>query len=360
MEQQEIWKDIDGYDSRYQVSNLGQVRSRVVGDEWRLLRRSYRGGYYAVSLYKDGRRKTCLVHRLVAVAFLGNPQKGFQINHKDGNRQNNHADNLEWGKPKGPGKNYSVIQMNKDGKIVATYKNAKEAEEKNKGYESMLIRACCRGTRKTHKGYIWKYGEKYAPPLLSTFKPLPELKATDLSDEEWRPIEGFDGYMVSNKGRVKSLNFKKAGEGILRPWKDKLGYLRVSMHKESKQKQALVHRLVAMAFVPGYQPGLEVNHKDESPSNPLPENLEWVTGKVNSNYGNHSEHLSIGRSKSTILQLSLDGKVIAKHRNGEKAAEALRSNGISKATRNLINDCCRGRFATAYGYKWRRVAGQFV
>lgn len=104
---EEQWKDIKGYEGLYEVSNLGNVRSldRTVKrgqgytiKEGRVLTPFYeeKKGYYQVVLAKDGKAKTYRVHRLVAVAFLENPNNYTDVNHKDEVKTNNNVDNLEW------------------------------------------------------------------------------------------------------------------------------------------------------------------------------------------------------------------------------------------------------------------------
>lgn len=97
---QEIWKDIMGYEGLYQVSNLGKVRSlshyarsgqgiRIYeGKQMKLI--IHRDGYYRINLSKDGIKKNFQVHRLVASAFIPNPKKLSQVNHKDENKLNNY------------------------------------------------------------------------------------------------------------------------------------------------------------------------------------------------------------------------------------------------------------------------------
>lgn len=94
---QEIWKDIEGYGGAYAVSNMGRVysyKSRKYLTQgatgWS------NGGYRCVCLFKDGKQKQKYVHRLVAEAFVPNPDNKPEVNHIDQNNQNNHADNLEW------------------------------------------------------------------------------------------------------------------------------------------------------------------------------------------------------------------------------------------------------------------------
>lgn len=118
--------------------------------------------------------------------------------------------------------------------------------------------------------------------------------------ERWKKIPGFNDYLVSDRGRVKSLGryvykSNRAGwppirhwqkERVLRPRINKLGYCRVALSNKTHSgrgagKDFVVSRLVAMAFVPGYFPGAEVNHLDFNRSNNFYRNLEWTTHEGN-------------------------------------------------------------------------------
>ena len=103
---QEIWKDIKGYEGLYQVSNLGRIKSlerKTFGEKYgvhklkeKILKKGKCGKYNIVVLRKDKKNKTLYIHRLVAKAFINNPKKYPEVNHKDGNTINNNVENLEW------------------------------------------------------------------------------------------------------------------------------------------------------------------------------------------------------------------------------------------------------------------------
>ena len=92
----EIWKDIEGYEGLYAVSNTGKVYSYKSKKILRSNATELRCGYINVLLTKDGKRKQKYIHRLVAQAFIPNPENKPEVNHIDHNPQNNHVDNLEW------------------------------------------------------------------------------------------------------------------------------------------------------------------------------------------------------------------------------------------------------------------------
>ena len=173
----EEWRDIEGYEGLYQVSDLGRVRSlprnTTKGGIIKLLIRP--NGYLYVDLYKNGKNKKHNVHRLVAEAFLPNPNNLPCINHKSEIRTENYVDNLEWctyqynsnyGNCKrkiilsrnASGKKSAekqVKQMSIDGRIICIWKSTAEAERH--GYSSSHISKCCNGKRKTHRGCLWAF-----------------------------------------------------------------------------------------------------------------------------------------------------------------------------------------------------------
>lgn len=93
--EEELWKCIPGYNRAYEISNFGRIRSSKFGSiEQKSLR--LLNGYYGTTLHLGGVRTTVKVHRMVAHAFIPNPENKPQVNHIDGNKLNNHVSNLEW------------------------------------------------------------------------------------------------------------------------------------------------------------------------------------------------------------------------------------------------------------------------
>lgn len=182
----EVWKDIKGYEGFYKSSTFGRARSL---DTYRKDKNGtvkfYRGrilkpitdknGYLYVNLYKNNKLKRFLIHRLVVEAFLEIPEelkhlegtRYLQVNHKDENKQNNNVENLEFCNCK-YNVNYGtaiarrsktiskpVLQFTLDGEFVREWKSTMECGRN--GYSYGAVAACCRGKRKKHKDFIWKY-----------------------------------------------------------------------------------------------------------------------------------------------------------------------------------------------------------
>ena len=159
---QEIWKDVKGYEGKYKVSNQGRVYSIL---SHKYLSQTIVGkGYLRVFLWHDGIRKGELVHRLVAIHFLDNPNRLPQVNHIDEDKENNCADNLEWIDAKG-NMNAGTVQERKAracGKAVKCIELNKTFDSINQAAQELNlhasnISACLRGKQKTSGGYHWEY-----------------------------------------------------------------------------------------------------------------------------------------------------------------------------------------------------------
>lgn len=92
----EIFRDIEGYEDRYQISTLGRVWSKTRHKIMSVGKHKSNSGYIQVQLYKDGKYHWKYIHRIVAKTFIPNPKGLRTVNHKDGNKENNVVTNLEW------------------------------------------------------------------------------------------------------------------------------------------------------------------------------------------------------------------------------------------------------------------------
>ena len=182
------------------------------------------------------------------------------------------------------------------------------------------------------------------------------MSCVNVYNEIWRDIRGYEGlYQVSNKGKVRSLNrviVYKNGvrhpykERILKPVLNEHGYETVQL---GRKKHALIHRLVADAFVknPKPQKYKVINHKDENPRNNRFDNLEWCTQSYNLWYGSNSNRNSYKRKP--VLQKTMDGVFVKKYESINQAAEAL------CALPSNIGNAARGFVKSSHGYKWEFV-----
>ena len=296
---EEIWKDIKGFEGRYQVSNMGRVR---YPDAW--ITRSYTNGNtarirtrkasvkknilnrygYSVAMTQKGckDRQTIPVCELVASHFGEGYEDGMQITHIDGDIANNRIDNLS---------------------------------------------------------FKWM---EYMP------------------GEQWKPIKNFVGlYEISNMGRVRSLlKYKnttvKNGTPTIVPVRPKLlnlnktksGYYHAILNKDSKRYEYTVHRLVAVHFCEGYKRGYVVNHKDEDKTNNRADNLEWCTQDYNTHYGTGIERAARKQWKP-VAQYDSNGNLLAKYSSCKEASE---KTGFPLP---CISDWCRGAHSCKAGYIWK-------
>lgn len=199
---EEIWKDVVGYEGLYQVSNLGRVKSlarrRLMISQGntvfgavheRILKFGASLGYQCVTLSKNGVHERIRVHKLVAKHFIPNPEKKEQINHIDGNKHNNCANNLEWCTAS-ENQRHAVdsglrdnaiqkrriyfYQFDKEGNFVHRWHGYKEAEE-TVGVPRQSIAECVNRKGGSAYGYLW-------------------VKEADLTNEQKKKIgAGYSG-----------------------------------------------------------------------------------------------------------------------------------------------------------------------
>lgn len=178
----EKWTDVIGYEGLYEISTFGKVRNKRTE---KMLRFGSSGNYLSVMLYKNGQRERIAIHRMVAIAFIPNPQKLPCVNHKDENAHNNCVENLEWCMYK-YNSNYGTaikrrvehtdwksetliasmiknathakkpVLQTKNGNIINRFESIMEAS-RTTGIKHSSISKNLTGKSKTSGGYIWKY-----------------------------------------------------------------------------------------------------------------------------------------------------------------------------------------------------------
>lgn len=284
MEAIKEWKQIQDFPN-YEVSSLGNVRNSKTG---RVLKQMCKGGYLFVGLSQNSNGKTTSVHRLVALAFIDNPENKPQVNHKDKNRGNNNVSNLEWSTASENNIHRSTNEIQTTNQQVKVWRIDINTDEKLELYDSIYLAAqwivsnnselsidtvksgiscASRGVYKSSFGYKWIMYE-YA----------------NLDDELWKPVtingQTYETYFVSNLGRFK--NYKGIIMENYKPHHTGYIFVRVDITKHA------LHRIIASTFVQNLEPGIYnvVNHIDGNKLNNSVVNLEWTTIKGN-NIHNH-------------------------------------------------------------------------
>ena len=185
----EEWRPVEGWEGLYEVSNMNRVKSveRTVWDNrgyYKIVAERFlkpgknRSGYLYVALWKDGKAKYYLVHRLVATAFCENPEGYTEVNHIDEDKTNNCADNLEWcsrsynltynGRAKKVGKKSAekltnhpktskpIIGIDVRTGLIVEFASVHEAEREIGIHHSNIIK-CCKGKANSCGGFYWMY-----------------------------------------------------------------------------------------------------------------------------------------------------------------------------------------------------------
>ena len=178
----EVWRDIDGYEGLYQVSDQGRVKSLErtyidkIGRERYVKERILKPvlthyGYLRIELCASGKRKMFSVHRLVCQAFHENPENKLDVNHINENKTDNRACNLEWSTRKencnhgtrnvrmAKAQSKQVGQFTREGKLIKIWPSLSEVK-RQLGFSQSHISEAARGKLKISYGFVWKYIEK--------------------------------------------------------------------------------------------------------------------------------------------------------------------------------------------------------
>lgn len=348
--EEEIWKTIEEYPN-YDVSTFGNIRNNKTNYIMKL-QKNY-SGYLRVSLMNSKIIHTCIVHRLVAKAFILNPENKPTVNHIDNNKSNNNIKNLEWAtmtqqnnhkssdnkKMLKPINHRPVLKIDiNTGITIEIYKSISDATkwiidnklttitEYNKNTISIISSKICsvaNNKRKKAYGFNWKYYFK-------------EYK----DDEVWKEIPstiiGNTNYFVSNLGRFKN------NRGVIKDeYKYSSAYKRISINRKSY----LLHRLVELTFSENPDNKPVVNHKDGNKLNNSLENLEWTTYLENTM---HKINSGLSNCTKKVVQYDKDMNKLCEFHSIVECSNKL------NIGRTSISDSCSGKYKTTKcGYIFR-------
>lgn len=322
---------------KYEISSLGNIRRKR--DQFEIKKRPHPSGYMSCQLFVDNKSKGFLIHRIVALFFLGSPQDNkYIVNHINNIRSDNRLVNLRWLDSNEQGKNTSYIKRKRkielgvrsiiDDKIM-DYKNIYEAAEYiynllNLKSKCITIRTCIVksiNSGVTYKGYIWKYISNSPTGIISKIPSLPQ-------------------YEASSCGMIRQLNGRWTHGRV------KNGYCMVGVTNGGVQNERRVHRLIAETFVSSNKSGLNiVNHINGNKEDNRSVNLEWTDAS-----GNIKHAVEMGLIPKTGIPISqvdkITGLVLKKHDSIINAAIS-----VDGCAANIIA-CARGRQKTSYGYRW--------
>ena len=343
----EEWRMINQFPN-YSVSNLGNVMNNKTN---KIMKLCLKGGYYHIGLSNVKNRKNMKVHRLVALAFIDNPENKPEVNHINKNKLDNSISNLEWVTHKENmihKSNGLIYKSNKNKPINRIDKITGEILEKFKSIEDAGIWAfknnftsnshngrnsignCVNGLSNTAYGFGWQYEEN-------------ESKI----NEEWREINLqniFNNEIITDKKYyVSSLGrFKNSYGTIMDNYKvNENGYIRVFIYN----KTFTLHRLVALTFLENTDNKEQVNHKDGNKLNNSVDNLEFVTNKENQI---HKFKMGLGNNFTRkIGQYDLEGNFIKEFKSITCAAKEM---SVNKSTIRGVLICNR---KTSAGYIWK-------
>ena len=403
----EIWKDIEGYEGIYQVSDMGRVKSldrnanHINGTSYQIKESILdnivlRNGNVAVDMMVLTNFRRMLVKELVAHAFIPNINNYPDVRNIDKDKFNNNASNLAWFNGVEPFDNeiwrdieyykgiYQISDMGRVKRLPrkiwnsVIYYTSKEKimafNKKTSRVSNVRVRLTKDGKTKNLRVNMLVLNAFSNPPNFPIIiknidgdmfnNRLDNLRwyygVQNLPNEIWKNIDGYKNYMVSNMGRVKSLarividkngNKQSLHEKIMKP-RNSNGYHRVNIRdNDNKYKGFVIHRLVALVFIPNPENKPVVNHINKDKLNNKLYNLEWVTVRRNVIHA-----LETGEQKNAtpVIGINLKTKKKIKFGRISKAVVFLKNNGYPKADGSSITKCCRGdKYSkTAYGHTW--------
>jgi hypothetical protein len=331
----EYWQIIPEF-TNYEASNLGEIRNKET--QKKIIPYKNQCGYVGTSITNDlGKRKSLLIHQLIALTFIPNPENKPTVDHINRIRDDNKLINLKWATHIEQSKNKeinkidiirrNILKYDLEENLIETYNSLNDAGRQN-NLSSVTIKNRINNNI-VKNNCIFKY-EEY----------------NDLEDEIWKNInpliiDNYEGYLVSNKGRIKNkfdyiFTLQNGG-----------GYYNSRIGKTSFR----VHRIVAQTFLPNPTNLPVVNHKDGNKLNNFIENLEWVTYQENSI---HAIENNLNPCRKKILQYDLNGIFIKIFDSITEASKFYNCDhsSISIVLTKNSNRKENDRYATSVNYIW--------
>jgi hypothetical protein len=275
IEDNENWKEIEGYGDKYEISDSGHMRNKIIGKI--CPEQTTQLGYKRVILYHNSKKTYIGIHYLVAKYFFDNLDNKEYVAHLDGNFANNRTTNLKWVDEKEKVvidymyKNNladkEIYQYNSDKTFVKKWKNIYEVHLAYVDYDLRQIMRCLNEEMKMSYNFIWRYEALDKE----------EIVELDGNNEKWKPMKGYEGrYVVSDMGRVKNLLNNK----ILKPRICKDSYYYISLFDGVKDNSLGLNKIIANHFIQREDPrAIVLSYKDGDPFNNKADNLEWVLPK---------------------------------------------------------------------------------
>lgn len=352
--------DVTNYDKwyplpvhkRYDITASGKIRNV---ENMKELKQSEQGNHLRISfIYSSGSKKGFLIHRLVAITFIPNPDNKPTVDHIDINPYNNHYTNLRWADYDEQAANKNKFECKRSARQV--WKINKDTNEKIELYDTLkdagkwILANGLAPNNISEKAadsvgsLIGKAAEKNK--IKYEFKW--EYENNEIEGEIWEEIHQHlinypgDKYYVSNLGRIKTPH-NRITKGCPQ-FKGKNSYMTIGINGNTK----LIHLLVASVFIPNPDNKKIVNHKDKDKKNSNVNNLEWVTSSENAM---HSINNGGNSRIKPITQYDMNWNKIANFKSCKHAAKAL------NLIRRNINFCVLNsdKRKSVDGYKFQYI-----